>query len=184
MELEEDPRVAYVRSKIKSYPDFPKDGIDFKDIFVAMRDPKALENLIEVVKDKAVAMKGQVDCVVGLDSRGFLFGPIMAIELGVGFVPIRKQGKLPGDCCCIEYALEYGNAAVEVQKEAFEKKQRILIVDDLLATGGTLKAAVDLVRSLDSEVVECFVIMELAFINGREKVPNDIQVTSLIPYDK
>ena len=103
------------------------------------------------------------------------------------YIPqVRKKGKLPGECKGIEYALEYGSAAVEVQKEAFEEKQRVLIVDDLLATGGTLKAAVDLVQAAGSEIVECFVIMELAFIKaplGRAKIPKEIKVSSLISYD-
>merc|ERR1712150_108927 len=120
------------------------------------------------------------------DSRGLLVGPIMANEIGVAFVPVRKKGKLPGALKGIEYALEYGSAECEVQKEAFDTTQRVLIVDDLLATWGTMRAAVDLIQGLSSDIVECFVIMELSFLKaplGRAKIPAGIKVSSLISYN-
>lgn len=173
-----------VKDSIVAYPDFPKPGIVFQDVFGVMLNPAALKALMELVREKAASLKGQVDCVIGLDSRGFLFGPTMAIELGVPFIPVRKAGKLPGECVGISYDLEYGSASVEMQKVGFEgqKKRRVLIVDDLLATGGTMKAAVDLVQKVGSTPVECYVIIELAFLNGRAKLPGDVTVTSLISF--
>jgi len=180
----EDQRIQLVKANLTAYPDFPKPGVVFQDIFGAMLNPAALKALFELVTEKAASLKGQVDCVLGLDSRGFLFGPTMALELGVPFVPVRKRGKLPGECLGISYDLEYGTASVEIQKAALAEKKRVLIVDDLLATGGTMKAAVDLVKQLGSTPVECYVIIELTALNGRAKLPQDgVTVTSMIPLD-
>ena len=163
---------------------------------------------MDLVKEFALGLRGHIDVVVGLDSRGFLFGPIMAAELSVPFVPvkktsskirptfnfssfqIRKKGKLPGQCTGVSYDLEYGSASVELQSNAFEfcqkgsdSKARVLVVDDLMATGGTMKAACDVLNAhAEAEVTHAFVVMELAFLKGSSKLPSDVNYQSLISY--
>jgi len=187
-----DPRIQLVKDNILVYPDFPKAGIDFKDIFGAMRKTEVLRVLLDLVKEFAQGLKGHIDCVVGLDSRGFLFGPLMAVELAVPFVPIRKKGKLPGQCTGVSYDLEYGSASVELQSNAFEfcqkgsssSKARILVVDDLMATGGTMKAACDVLNAhVEAEVTHAFVVMELAFLQGKSQLPSSVNYHSLISYE-
>jgi len=166
---EHDNRVQTVLAAFEKHPDFPKPGVTFMDIFGVFRTPLALEALMSLATDFAMSHKDEIDVVVGLDARGFLLGPIMANALKKPFVPIRKKGKLPGNCFSIEYALEYGKSQVEIQKDSVNLDDRVLIVDDLLATGGTLSAAIDLVNKCGAKVALCWVVVELTDLCGRKK---------------
>lgn len=169
-----------VRELIRDVPDFPVPGIVFKDITPVLKDPEALtdiiEELAEMYEDK------NVEAVVGIESRGFIIGTPLAMRLKVPFVPIRKEGKLPYEKIKVSYKLEYGEATIEVHKDAIEPGQRVLIVDDLLATGGTAAAAIELMEQLDCELVSCAFVIELGFLKGREKLPEG-KVDSLIIYE-
>lgn len=180
-----------VKSCVMTYTDFPRAGISFKDIFGVLKHPEALVALLDILKARASDLKGQVDCVVGLDARGFLFGPLMASHINVPFVPVRKHGKLPGRCISTSYKLEYGDATVELQKDAFDQcqkdsddgKTRVLLIDDLLATGGTMLAATKLVNSCpDAKATHAFVILELASLNGAKQLDKLLAFSSLIQY--
>ncbi|XP_041457230.1 adenine phosphoribosyltransferase-like [Lytechinus variegatus] len=161
---------ARVKNAIGAIPDFPKPGILFRDIFPLFRDPSILNDLIDLLVHHVKQAFQQVDVVVGLEARGFLFGPMLALRLGCGFAPIRKKGKLPGECIQVSYTLEYGTDVFEMQKGAVKAGQKVLIVDDLIATGGTMHAACQLVRSMEAEVLECLVIIELIDLKGKEKL--------------
>lgn len=163
--------------KIRTIPDFPKEGIAFKDITTLLQDAKAYH---EAIDRMAARYEDQdIDLVLGVEARGFLIGAPLALKLNKGFVPVRKQGKLPGDILTQNYDLEYGTSTLEIHKDAIQKGQKVLIVDDLLATGGTVKATVDLVEELGGDIVEVAFLMELDFLNGREKL-EDYDVFSLI----
>ncbi|XP_788872.2 adenine phosphoribosyltransferase, partial [Strongylocentrotus purpuratus] len=155
----------------RTIPDFPKPGILFRDIFPLFRDPSILSDLLDLlVHHVQQNFKDKVDVVVGLEARGFLFGPMLALRLGCGFAPIRKKGKLPGECIQVSYTLEYGTDVFEMQKGAITAGQKILIVDDLIATGGTMMAACQLVKNMEAKVLECLVIIELTDLKGKEKL--------------
>ena len=166
-------------SLIRDIPDFPKPGIVFKDITPILQSPEAFQEII----DRFVAMAGNVkpDVVVGIESRGFVFGAPVALALGASFVPIRKKGKLPHITLYEEYALEYGSATVEIHSDAISAGQRVLIVDDLLATGGTARAAAHLVERLGGEIASCVFVIELGFLNGRDILAG-YDVQALINY--
>lgn len=157
-------------SLIRDVPDFPKPGIIFKDITTLIRDPQGLKKSIDHFADR-YAGKG-LTAVVGVESRGFIFGAPLADRLGVGFVPVRKPGKLPADTIQEEYELEYGTDALEIHRDALTASDRVVIIDDLLATGGTLAASVKLVRALGAEVAEVACLIELTFLGGRDKLPD------------
>jgi adenine phosphoribosyltransferase len=149
---------------LRDVPDFPKPGILFKDITPMLASPEAMEHAI----DRLAAMDfGRVDKVAAIESRGFLFGVPLAMRLGLGFVPIRKPGKLPWKTNRVEYVLEYGTDAVEIHEDAVAAGERVLLVDDLLATGGTMGAAAELVEACGGEIAGCAFVIELAFLNGR-----------------
>ncbi len=173
-------KLDLIRSTIREVPDHPKPGILFYDITPILSAPAAFGACIDVLCDRYAEVRP--DRIVGMESRGFLFGCPMADRLGVGFVPIRKPGKLPCEVESVSYELEYGTDTLEIHKDAIEPGQRVLVVDDLLATGGTAKAAVDLVRRLGGEVVSCAFVVELAFLEGRKKLPDE-EVYSLLSYD-
>jgi len=164
---------------IRDVPDFPKAGIVFKDITPVLLNPKAFREAIDHMLEYARSRR--VDVVVGIESRGFLFGAPIALELAVGYVPVRKLGKLPGETLREEYALEYGTNTVEMHKDAIQPGQRALIVDDLLATGGTSMAAARLVERSGGEVAGLLFLVELTFLNGRELLTR-YDVHSLIAY--
>lgn len=164
---------------IRDVPDFPQPGVLFKDITTLLRDPAGFRAGVDRLTAAFVA--DRIDVVVGLESRGFIFGAPLAYRLGTGFVPIRKYGKLPADRIHVEYELEYGSAAFEIHTDAVKPGQRVLIVDDLLATGGTARAAVDLIERLGGEVVACAFLIELAFLHGRDRLPGR-RLVSLITY--
>ena len=157
-----------LRSKIRDIPDFPKPGIVFKDITPLLGDPHAL--LLAVHQLLHPFIGASITAVAGIEARGVIFGALVAHELGLGFVPLRKPGKLPHDVRSVDYDLEYGSAALEVHMDAVGKGDRVLIIDDLLATGGTAKASCVLVDSLGAEVAALAFVFELDFLNGREKL--------------
>jgi len=169
-----------LKSKIREIEDFPIKGVSFKDITTLTRDKdafnQAVSSMIDDLKDK------EVDYIVGPEARGFLFGAAVAYGLGVGFVPIRKPGKLPGETTSFEYELEYGTNTLEIHTESIKKGDRIAIVDDLLATAGTVMAATKLIESLGGDVVALEFVIELTFLGGREKL-DGYHVNSLVKYD-
>ena len=164
---------------IRNVPDFPKPGIMFKDITPLLRSPEALEStcalLAEPFRDKGVTL------VAGIESRGFIFGSVVARNLGAGFIPIRKPGKLPWTTRRHEYVLEYGSDALEIHDDALTSEDRVIIVDDVLATGGTLVAATHLVRGFEASLVGAATVIELEFLNGRQKL-DGVPFHSLIRY--
>jgi adenine phosphoribosyltransferase len=153
---------------IRDIPDFPKKGIIFKDITPLLADPRALAAAVEQLSGPYASSGVQV--VAGIESRGFIFGALVAQRLGAGFVPIRKPGKLPHKTLCESYQLEYGSDAVEIHTDAVAKGQKVLMVDDLLATGGTMSAACKLVRKLGGQIVAVAFVIELCFLHGRDKL--------------
>ena len=168
-----------LRAKIREIPDFPKPGILFYDITTLLKDPDAFREsvdlMLEPYKDE------RVDLVVGMESRGFIFSAPMAYQLRAGLVPVRKLGKLPAETVTVEYALEYGSNTLEIHRDAISEGQRVLIVDDLLATGGTVGGTIELVERLRGEVVGLAFLVELDFLKGRERLQGR-RVTSVIKY--
>ncbi|KAL8580324.1 hypothetical protein ACOMHN_039535 [Nucella lapillus] len=173
-------RVNKVKKLISSCPDFPKPGILFRDIFPVLRDCEVFRELIGLLCEQVKDQAPKAEVIVGLESRGFLFGPMMAERLNMSFVPVRKANKLPGECHRVVYTLEYGEDVFEVQKDSIKPGQSVVIVDDLLATGGTMKAAIDLMDKAGAEVAQCLVVIELTYLKGQSKVPKPVQ--SLIQY--
>ncbi|MGH9387183.1 MAG: adenine phosphoribosyltransferase [Vicinamibacterales bacterium] len=169
----------HLKAKIRHVPDFPKKGILFYDITTLLADSSGFRDSVDAVA--APYMGEDIDAVVGIESRGFILGAAVANTLGSGFVPIRKPGKLPANCVREDYQLEYGTDSLEIHSDAFRKGQRILIVDDVLATGGTAKAAVDLVKKLDGHLIGVAFLIELHFLNGREKLQGQ-PVYSVLQY--
>lgn len=172
--------VETVKSLIRDIQDFPKKGILFKDITTALRDKDGYKAIIDFMKDKFADKK--IDYIAGMESRGFIFGATLAYELGCGFVPLRKPGKLPAEVISESYDLEYGKNTLEIHKDSIEEGKRVLIVDDLLATGGTALAACNLVKKIGANVVGMAFVIELADLNGREKLPKDVEVVSMLVY--
>ena len=172
----------YVRSTVRQVPDFPKPGILFMDITTATKDAKALNLMIEFLYEKYKDEK--VDYVAGIDSRRFIFGTPLACKLGAGFIPIRKPNKLPADTIKESYSLEYGTDTIEMHADAVKSGDRVLVIDDLLATGGTAVAACNLVRKAGADVVAAAFIIELDPLKGREKIEsNGVKVVSMLNYD-
>ncbi len=166
-------------SKIRDVPDFPKPGILFKDITTLLKEGSAFRAAIDGLLEKIGPR--QIDVVVGMESRGFIFAAPIAYKLGCGFVPVRKLGKLPADVVSVEYELEYGSATLEMHKDAIQPGAKVLIVDDLLATGGTVAGTIELVKQLQGQVVAVAFLIELAFLKGRERL-RDYDVVTLIRY--
>lgn len=167
------------KSLIRHVPDFPKKGILFYDITTLLKEKGPFKNVIEKLADRY--RDQPVDLVVGIESRGFIFAPILAYILGAGFVPVRKPGKLPADTIQETYDLEYGEDSLEVHQDAIQQGQEILLVDDLLATGGTAAAVVQLVKQLGGQVIGAAFLVELEFLKGRLKLP-DVEIFSLLQY--
>jgi adenine phosphoribosyltransferase len=168
-----------LRDKIRDIPDFPKPGIIFKDITPLVKDPAALRLAVHQLLHPFIDR--DITAVAGMEARGFIFGALVAWELGLPFIPLRKPGKLPYDVQSVSYDLEYGSAALEAHIDALAANDRVLLVDDLLATGGTAKASCDLVEKLGAEVVACAFVVELDFLAGREKLIN-YEVHSLVRF--
>ncbi len=175
MDLEATSR--RLASMIRDIPDFPQKGVVFKDITPILQDPQglrdAIDAMLEPFRDK------QIDVIVGLESRGFLFGAPMAYVMGLGFVLVRKSGKLPGEKIHITYDLEYGTDTLEIHSDAIKPGQRVLLVDDLLATGGTMCASIDLVKRLGGQIAGISFLIELDFLKGRERL-RDYDARTLI----
>ena len=170
---------ADIKQAIRNIPDFPEPGIQFKDITPVLADGRLFAGSIDLLARKHAP--GSIDSVVGIDARGFIFAAAVAVQLGVGFVPVRKKGKLPYDTHEKSYDLEYGENTVAIHTDAVPKGARVLLVDDLLATGGTAAAAITLLEKLGAEIVEASFLIELEALAGREKLSN-AKVASLITY--
>lgn len=169
-----------LKKYIRSIKDFPKEGIMFRDITTLLKEPEAIDQSIDQLLNFCEGLK--IDKVVGIESRGFILGGLLAYKLGVGFIPVRKPGKLPGETESATYQLEYGEDKIEIHKDAINPGDKVILHDDLLATGGTAEAACKLIEKLGGEIVQVSFIIELTFLNGREKL-KDYDVSSLISYD-
>lgn len=169
-----------IKAKIRTIQHWPKKGIMFRDITTLIKDPEGLKETIDLLYERYKDKK--IDKVVGIESRGFIFGAPLAYLLGTGFVPVRKPGKLPAECISEEYTLEYGTDKIEIHKDAIEKDDRILIVDDLIATAGTADAARKLVKKLGGELVECAFIVELVDLKGRDKLIGE-KIYSVVAFE-
>jgi adenine phosphoribosyltransferase len=169
-----------LKKLIREVPDFPKKGILFYDITTLLRDKTGFARLIDLFSEHYIGK--HIDLILGMEARGFIFGPALACRLNAGFVPVRKPGKLPAATYRVEYDLEYGSNALEIHKDAIDPGQRVLIVDDLLATGGTAVATAKLVSSLGGEIAGMAFVVELDFLKGREKL-GAYEVFSLLHYD-
>ncbi|XP_061404199.1 adenine phosphoribosyltransferase [Lethenteron reissneri] len=174
-------KTALVARRVGVVPDFPKPGILFRDVCPLLKDPEAFNATIELLEEKLQKHVGSVDLIAGLEARGFLFGPSLAARLGVGFIPLRKKGKLPGETVAVSYTLEYGQDVVEAQVGALKPGQNVVIVDDLIATGGTMAAASQLIQKLGGTVLQCLVVIELVELRGRELLEADM-LQSLLQY--
>lgn len=172
--------VTDIKNKIRVVPDFPKPGIMFRDITTLLQDAAAYRETIELLYQKFKDRK--IDYIAAIESRGYLFGAPLALKLGAGLALIRKPGKLPAETLREEYALEYGSDAVEIHKDAIEPGKNVLIIDDLLATGGTAAAACRLIQRLNARITAAAFIIELKGLNGREILPADTEIFSLIQY--
>ncbi len=169
-----------IKRSIRDIPDFPKPGIIFKDITPLLKDVQAFDFAIDALTTKCQELKP--DIIAGIEARGFILAPIVAYRLGIGFVPVRKPGKLPYKVEKWQYDLEYGTDCIEIHCDAVAKGDRLVILDDLLATGGTARAAHNLFTKIGGNVVGLGFIIELAFLDGRAKLPKDVDVFSLIQY--
>lgn len=169
-----------VKKEVRDIPDFPSKGIMFKDLTTVFKNAACMEYLTEELS--ALYKNEGITKVIGIESRGFILGGALAKELKAGFVPVRKKGKLPANCFEIEYQLEYGTAIVELHKDALDENDVVLIHDDLLATGGTIAAAISLVKMLGVKKIYCNTIIELEFLKGREVIDDDIEFKALIKY--
>jgi adenine phosphoribosyltransferase len=169
-----------IKSLIRAIPDFPKKGIEFRDLTTLFLDGPGFGRVVDMLAEKHA--EEQFDMIAGVESRGFIIGAPLAVNMGKGFVTIRKPGKLPGDTVSVEYELEYGVDRLEVHKDSLEKGNRVLIVDDLLATGGTMEAACRLVEQIGGEIVGCSFVVELPDLKGRDKLTR-YPVNSLIQFE-
>ena len=169
--------------QIRDVPDFPKPGIVFKDITPMLSDAQTFSATVDALRDLIVEAAGErgIDRIAGIESRGFIFGAALAQRMGVGFIPLRKPGKLPWKTRRAEYQLEYGSDALEVHEDAVKPGERVAIVDDLLATGGTASAAASLLSEIGAELLGLFFVIELSFLQGRAKLPNQA-VFSLVDF--
>jgi len=168
-----------LKELVRDVPDFPKEGIVFKDITPLLQNPSSMKEIVDKICGHYANQK--IDVIVGAEARGFLFGPAVAINLNAGFVPVRKPGKLPYETASKTYELEYGTDTLEIHKDAVKAGDNVLMLDDLLATGGTMAASCELVESLGGKIVGCAFIIELGFLNGKEKLSN-YDIFSLIQY--
>src|SRR5882672_616702 len=170
-----------LKKLIREVPDLPKKGILFYDITTLLKDKLGFATLIDALSENYFGK--EIDLVLGMEARGFIFGPALAYRLNAGFVPVRKPGKLPAETAKVSYDLEYGSNALEMHKDAIKKGQRVLIVDDLLATGGTAAATAELAHGLGAEIAGLAFVVELDFLKGREKLAN-YDVFALLHYDR
>lgn len=170
-----------LKSLIRDIPDFPKPGIIFRDITTLLNNAEGLQYTIDHLAEKCHAAGLSAEYIVGMESRGFIFGSLLAYKMKAGFIPVRKPGKLPGAVHAVEYELEYGTDKLEIHQDALHPGVKVLIVDDLIATGGTAKATAELLAKLGCEVLGFAFVIELKDLNGREKLPN-LPIVSLVEY--
>lgn len=171
----------WLKGSIRDIQDFPKPGIVFKDLTTLLKDAKAFSFVVDVMAD--FCRPKNPDYIAGVEARGFILGPPIAAALGAGFIPVRKPGKLPHRVEKVEYQLEYGTDTLEIHEDAIEPGKKVIIVDDLLATGGTATAAYDLISRLDADIAGMGFLVELAFLSGRQKLPAGVDVFSVLTFD-
>ncbi|HCJ66966.1 MAG TPA: adenine phosphoribosyltransferase [Elusimicrobia bacterium] len=164
---------------IRDVPDFPKKGVIFKDITTLLKEGEIFKKTVDLLVKKLE--KKKIDKIVSMESRGFIFGGALAYKLGCGFIPVRKKGKLPWNRISVTYELEYGTDTLEIHQDAIEREENILIVDDVLATGGTAKGVAELIEKIGGKVVACVFLIELTFLKGRDKL-KDYKIYSLLKY--
>ncbi len=169
-----------LKKAIRDVVDFPKPGIVFKDITPLLKSPELFQKTIDAMA--ACCADKQIDVVAGIESRGFIYGAALALKLGIGFVPVRKKGKLPYKTVSASYSLEYGEDTLELHEDAFDSGAKVLVIDDLLATGGTLKAVCELVEKINGDVAQIICLIELSFLNGRAKLEG-YNIDCLIQFD-
>lgn len=174
-----EERVEYLRSRVRDIENFPKEGVRFKDITPLLADVEAFRTSIRLIVERLEG--ATVDIVIGIESRGFMFGAALADKLGVGFVPVRKPGKLPAATYRAEYELEYGTDALEIHQDALQPGQQVLVVDDLIATGGTAKATAELVERCGAEVIAFAFVINLRFLEGEKKL-SGYRIISILDY--
>lgn len=172
-------KISELKNHIRDIPNFPKEGIIFKDISTLLKHPKAFQKSVDAIAATFKAKK--VKYVVGVEARGFIFGAALAYKLGAGFIPVRKKGKLPYRTQSVTYQLEYGMDTLEIHEDAIPANSRVLVVDDLLATGGTVRAVVDLLKGQNVKIVGVAFLVELEFLKGKEKL-KDLPIYSVIQY--
>jgi len=164
------------------YPDWPQKGVLFRDILPIFQNPKFVRELTLAIADHCRSLPKPVQVVAGLEARGFLFGPLLAVELNVPFVPIRKKGKLPGEVFAFSYQKEYGPDTVEIQKNAFNEGANVFVIDDLLATGGTMRSGIELIRMAGGTVAQAFCLIELKDLKGKEALPQGCSFFSVVKF--
>ena len=169
-----------LKSTVRSIVDWPIEGVIFRDLTTLMKDPVALKKSCDILYDRYREQK--IDKIVGIDARGFVFGAVLAYKLDLGFVPVRKKGKLPGETFEESYSLEYGSGTLEIHKDSLDSGDRVVIVDDLIATGGTAGATVNIVRKLGAEIIECAFLIELPELKGREQI-KDCDVFAMMEFE-
>lgn len=169
-----------LKKSVRSIPDWPIDGVIFRDLTTLMLDSQAFAASCDILFDRYESQN--IDKIVGIDARGFVFGAVLAYKIGVGFIPVRKKGKLPGDTIEESYSLEYGSDTLEIHKDAIDEGERVVIVDDLIATGGTIGATVELVKKLGANIIECAFLIELPDLKGREKI-KDCEVFAIMEFE-
>lgn len=171
-----------IKSRIRTIPHYPRAGIMFRDITTLLKDPIGLRTTIDAITERYRAEK--IDKVIGIESRGFIFAAPVAYVLGAGFVPIRKQGKLPAETISCDYQLEYGSDKIEIHADAIDKGDRVLMIDDLIATGGTMEAAIKLIQEMDGNIVECCFVVDLPNVGGSKRLRQQgHQLYSLCSFD-
>ena len=170
----------YIKSRVRSIPDWPIKGVTFRDITTLLQDPVAHREICTIFYNRYV--NERVDKIVGIDARGFIFGAVLAYNLDIGFIPIRKNGKLPYKTISESYTLEYGQETIEVHEDALTEGERVVIIDDLMATGGTISAAANLIDKLGGDIVECAFVVELPDLKGQEKLGRR-NVFSIVEFD-
>ncbi len=169
-----------LKDTIRSIPNWPIEGVVFRDLTTLMQDPDAFAASCDILYDRYKDMN--IDKIVGIDARGFVFGAVLAYKLGIGFVPVRKKGKLPSKTIQETYTLEYGTDTLEIHEDAVGKNEKVIIVDDLIATGGTVGATVKLVKQLGADIIECAFVVELPDLNGKDQI-KDCKVFSITQFE-
>lgn len=169
-----------LKSTVRSIVDWPIEGVVFRDLTTLMKDPEALKESCDILYERYKDQK--IDKIVGIDARGFVFGAVLAYKLGIGFIPVRKKGKLPADCYEESYSLEYGVDTLEIHRDGLSEGERVVIVDDLIATGGTAGATAKLVKKLGAEIIECAFLIELPALKGREQL-NGCEIYAMMEFE-